>query len=56
MDPDDAKFLPELLTLRGDVMAHARAEERHELNHIRRHADKARLALMAAALLDSCHE
>lgn len=50
MDPDDAKFLPELLTLRRDVLAHARAEERYEFNHIRRHADKARLASMAAAL------
>jgi hemerythrin superfamily protein len=50
MDPDDPKFLPELLALRLDVMAHARAEERYEFIHIRRHADKARLASMAAAL------
>ncbi|MBT2421862.1 hemerythrin domain-containing protein [Streptomyces sp. ISL-22] len=50
MDPDDPKFLPELQALRLDVMAHARAEERYEFNHIRRQADKARLASMASAL------
>ena len=50
MDTDDPKFLPELQTLRLDVMKHARAEERYEFNHIRRHADKARLASMATAL------
>ncbi|KQV93797.1 hypothetical protein [Streptomyces sp. Root369] len=36
MDTDDAKFLPERLTPRLDVMKHARAEERYEFNHIRR--------------------
>ncbi|MDN3023538.1 hemerythrin domain-containing protein [Streptomyces sp. S.PB5] len=50
MDTDDPKFLTELQTLRLDVMKHARAEERYEFNHIRRHADKARLAAMATAL------
>ncbi|MFH9062829.1 hemerythrin domain-containing protein [Streptomyces coeruleorubidus] len=50
MDPDDPEFLPGLLSLRLDVMAHARAEERYEFNHIRRHADQARLASMASAL------
>jgi hypothetical protein len=50
MDTDDPKFLPELQTLRLDVMKHARAEERYEFNHIRRHADKARLSSMATAL------
>ncbi|MDT0390527.1 MULTISPECIES: hemerythrin domain-containing protein [Streptomyces] len=50
MDTDDPKFLPELLALRLDVMAHARAEERYEFNHIRRHADRGRLASMASAL------
>ncbi|MFF0014261.1 hemerythrin domain-containing protein [Streptomyces sp. NPDC005374] len=50
MDTDDAKFLPELQSLRTDVMKHARAEERYEFNHIRRHADKARLSSMATAL------
>ncbi|MGW0828626.1 hypothetical protein [Streptomyces sp. NPDC002845] len=50
MNTDDPKFLPELHALRLDVMAHARAEERYEFNHIRRHADKARLASMASAL------
>ncbi|MFJ9010148.1 hypothetical protein [Streptomyces canus] len=43
-------MLPELQTLRVDVMKHARAEERYEFNHIRRHADQARLASMATAL------
>ncbi|MEU0337242.1 hemerythrin domain-containing protein [Streptomyces sp. NPDC006193] len=50
MDTDDPKFLTELRTLRLDVMAHARAEERYEFNHIRRHADKERLASMASAV------
>ncbi|MBT2418689.1 hemerythrin domain-containing protein [Streptomyces sp. ISL-22] len=50
MDTDDPTFLPELRALRLDVMAHARAEERYEFNHIRRHADKASLASMASAL------
>ncbi|GLP69781.1 hemerythrin [Streptomyces sp. TUS-ST3] len=50
MDTDDPKFLSELRTLRLDVMKHARAEERYEFNHIRRHADKARLGAMATAL------
>ncbi|PAZ16768.1 hemerythrin [Streptomyces sp. SA15] len=50
MDTDDPKFLPELQVLRLDVMRHARAEERYEFNHIRRHSDKARLASMATAL------
>jgi hemerythrin superfamily protein len=50
MDPDDPKFLPGLLALRLEVMAHARAEERYEFNHIRRNADEARLAAMATAL------
>lgn len=48
MDTDDPKFLPELLTLRLDVMRHARAEERYAFIRIRRHADKDRLASMAA--------
>ncbi|GGY13410.1 hemerythrin domain-containing protein [Streptomyces djakartensis] len=50
MDTDDPKFLTELLALRLDVMAHARAEERYEFIRIRRHADKDRLASMASAL------
>ncbi|MFG2725976.1 hypothetical protein [Streptomyces canus] len=32
------------------MMKHARAEERYEFNHIRRHADQARPAAMATAL------
>ncbi|MER6186691.1 hemerythrin domain-containing protein [Streptomyces sp. NPDC001652] len=50
MDTDDPKFLTELQTLRTDVMRHARAEERYEFNHIRRHADKALLTSMATVL------
>jgi hemerythrin superfamily protein len=50
MDPDDPQFLPRLQALRLDVMAHARAEERYEFNHVRRHADKAQLAAMASVL------
>ena len=50
MDTDDPKFLPELQTLRTDVMRHARAEERYEFIHVRRHADQARLSAMATAL------
>jgi hemerythrin superfamily protein len=50
MDTDDPKFLTELHTLRLDVMAHARSEERYEFPHIRRHADAARLSSMASAL------
>ncbi|MGW1559577.1 hemerythrin domain-containing protein [Streptomyces sp. NPDC002144] len=50
MDTDDPKFLPGLDALRKDVMAHARSEERYEFIHIRRSADKARLASMATAL------
>jgi hemerythrin superfamily protein len=50
MDVDDPEFLPELQALRLDVMAHARAEERYEFNHIRRQADGTRLATMASAL------
>ncbi|MET9295045.1 hemerythrin domain-containing protein [Streptomyces sp. NPDC003077] len=46
-DTDDPKFLPRLQSLRTSVMAHARAEERYEFTHIRRHADAARLASMA---------
>ncbi|WP_440581741.1 hypothetical protein [Streptomyces djakartensis] len=50
MDTDDPKFLSELLTLRLDVMAHARAEERYEFIHIRRRADPERPASMASAV------
>lgn len=49
MDTDDPKFLTELLVLRADVMAHARAEERYEFIHLRRTADAGRLASMAKA-------
>lgn len=50
MDPDDAKFLLELRTLRLEVMRHARAEERYEFNHVRRGADAGQLAAMATAV------
>jgi hemerythrin superfamily protein len=50
MDPDSPEFLPALEAFRLEVMAHARAEERYEFNHIRRAAGPARLAAMAAAL------
>ncbi|MFJ8648794.1 hemerythrin domain-containing protein [Streptomyces sp. NPDC093546] len=47
MDTDDPGFMPQLLALRADVQAHARAEERYEFTHIRRSTDSARLAAMA---------
>jgi hemerythrin superfamily protein len=50
MGTDDLRFLPKLRALRLEVMAHARAEERYEFNHIRRHMDRTRLASMASAL------
>ncbi|MDG9694948.1 hemerythrin domain-containing protein [Streptomyces sp. DH17] len=50
MDTDDPKFMPQLLKLRKDVQAHARAEERYEFTHIRRSADATDLAAMAKAV------
>ncbi|MBC9712796.1 hemerythrin domain-containing protein [Streptomyces sp. TRM66268-LWL] len=50
MDTEDPKFLPQLLTLRTEVMKHARAEERYEFLHIRRNSSPAQLATMAKAL------
>ncbi|MFD5004668.1 hemerythrin domain-containing protein [Streptomyces mutabilis] len=49
-DTDDPKFMPQLLKLRKDVQAHARAEERYEFTHIRRSADATDLAAMAKAI------
>ncbi|MFJ6087756.1 hemerythrin domain-containing protein [Streptomyces sp. NPDC092369] len=49
-DTDDPKFLAELTALRGEVMAHARAEERYEFIHIRRCADAACLSSLAAGI------
>ncbi|MDU0300268.1 hemerythrin domain-containing protein, partial [Streptomyces sp. PAL114] len=46
MDPDDPRFLPQLIRLRHDVQTHARAEERYEFNHIRRSTDVTNLAAM----------
>ncbi|MEU0116216.1 hemerythrin domain-containing protein [Streptomyces bobili] len=50
LDTDDPKFMPQLLKLRKDVQAHARAEERYEFSHIRRSTDAANLAAMAKAI------
>ncbi|MET9776787.1 hemerythrin domain-containing protein [Streptomyces sp. NPDC006367] len=50
LDTDDPGFMPRLLELRGDVQAHARAEERYEFTHIRRSADTSGLAAMARAV------
>ncbi|MFE0798199.1 hemerythrin domain-containing protein [Streptomyces mutabilis] len=50
MDTDDPKFMPQLLKLRKDVQAHARAEERYEFTHIRRSTDVTNLAAMAKAV------
>jgi hemerythrin superfamily protein len=50
LDTDDPKFMPQLLKLRKDVQAHARAEERYEFTHIRRSADATDLAAMAKAI------
>jgi hemerythrin superfamily protein len=50
MDPEDPKFLPELLGLRASVMAHARAEERYEFTHLRRMNSDARLEAMARSV------
>ncbi|WP_329406188.1 hemerythrin domain-containing protein [Streptomyces sp. NBC_00704] len=50
LDPDDSTFMPQLMKLRKDVQAHARAEERYEFTHIRRSGDSAALAAMAKAV------
>ncbi|WP_199834351.1 hemerythrin domain-containing protein [Streptomyces sp. NRRL F-5755] len=50
MDVEDAAFLPRLLSLRTDVMEHARAEERYEFSQLRRLDDPGRLATMAKAV------
>ncbi|MEE1672055.1 hemerythrin domain-containing protein (plasmid) [Streptomyces sp. WAC07094] len=50
MDTDDPKFMPQLMKLRKDVQEHARAEERYEFIHIRRHTDATNLAVMAKAV------
>ncbi|GAA2879707.1 hemerythrin domain-containing protein [Streptomyces mexicanus] len=49
-DTDDPQFLPRLRELRTAVQEHARAEERYEFSHIRRHADVTTLASMARAV------
>ncbi|MFH8592622.1 hemerythrin domain-containing protein [Streptomyces rimosus] len=50
MDVEDAAFLPRLLSLRTDVMEHARAEERYEFSQLRRLNDPGRPAAMAKAV------
>ncbi|MEV5596105.1 hemerythrin domain-containing protein [Streptomyces sp. NPDC052496] len=50
IDPEDEVFLPRLLSLRRDVMQHARAEERYEFSQLRRLNDPGRLASMAKAV------
>ncbi|WP_280119000.1 hemerythrin domain-containing protein [Streptomyces albofaciens] len=50
MDVEDEAFLPRLLSLRTDVMEHARAEERYEFSQLRRLNDPGRLATMAKAV------
>jgi hemerythrin superfamily protein len=50
MDTDDPTFMPTLLSLRTEVMEHARAEERYEFAQLRRRLDPQRLAAMAKAV------
>ncbi|MFF7216894.1 hemerythrin domain-containing protein [Streptomyces sp. NPDC008238] len=50
MDTDDPKFMPILLSLRDDVLKHARAEERYEFAQLRRNTSPQRLAMMAKAV------
>ncbi|WP_031187867.1 MULTISPECIES: hemerythrin domain-containing protein [Streptomyces] len=50
MDVEDAAFLPRLLSLRTDVMEHARAEERYEFSQLRRLNDPGRPAALAKAV------
>jgi hypothetical protein len=50
MDIGDPEFLPLLLTLRTEVMEHARAEERYEFAQLRRRTDPQWLAMMAKAV------
>lgn len=50
MDADDRKFMPILLSLRGDVLKHAGAEERYEFAHLRRATSPQRLAMLAKAV------
>ncbi|MEW1687379.1 hemerythrin domain-containing protein [Streptomyces sp. NPDC091265] len=50
LDTEDPTFMPQLMKLRKDVQAHARAEERYEFTHIRRSTDAGQLASMAKAI------
>ncbi|MEV0444718.1 hemerythrin domain-containing protein [Streptomyces spectabilis] len=50
VDPEDPKFLPALAVLRTEVTRHARAEERYEFPHVRRHTEPGRLTTMAAGV------
>ncbi|GAA2406178.1 hemerythrin domain-containing protein [Streptomyces glaucosporus] len=50
MDPEDPAFTARLQTLRREVEAHARAEERYEFNHIAHNTEPERLRTMARAV------
>ncbi|MET7905050.1 hemerythrin domain-containing protein [Streptomyces sp. NPDC005355] len=50
MGTDDPQFLSILLQLRGEVMEHARSEERYEFVQLRRRIDPRQLATMANAV------
>lgn len=50
LNTNDPKFMPQFLALRTKVQMHARAEERYEFTHIRRHSDATRLATMAKGI------
>ncbi|MFP3986996.1 hemerythrin domain-containing protein [Streptomyces sp. E11-3] len=49
-DTDSPEFLDLFAALRQDVLAHADAEERHELAHLQNHADRAKLENLATAV------
>ncbi|MFF4905873.1 hemerythrin domain-containing protein [Streptomyces sp. NPDC001260] len=50
MDPDSPEFLDEFAALRQDVLAHADNEERYELAHFARIADRGKLEALARAV------
>lgn len=50
MDTADSRFLPLLMELRTEVMAHARAEERYEFVQLRRRTGAGQLTIMAKAV------
>ncbi|MDT0309525.1 hemerythrin domain-containing protein [Streptomyces sp. DSM 44917] len=50
MNPDDPQFLPQLISLRDAVVAHAEAEEQFEFEALRTRTDPEKLARMARAV------